>query len=509
MSSNSVKSKPLPPENIERLKRALNASDIFERNNLVPDGWQTQLLNLTENQYLICCSRQSGKTLTACAAAAQRASTRPGSLILVVAPSERLAKENIKRIAELMIQAGYGSELRIQVSELKFKNKSRIIGLSGARPDLLRGYSAIDMAILDEAAFCNDDLFSTLSPMLATNPNSKLVCLSTPSGPRGWFYRQWIANDNFVKIKVPASQISRIPDNFLEQERRTIGEAAYQREYCCSFDENNDLLIHPDVLDDTFIPMGTLYDQESSVFHSEHNIIGMDVSFDLGDEFSFFRRENPPLPKRAEIPKPPFSYSYIVGIDLAKSQDRSVICTIMTKEMNGKKTHIVCDLVILPKNQNYNKQAQAIADYMDKRHFKTWKTKLVIDASGVGAPVCDNVEENHSLKFDRAIITSGASKRWNKFSRNWLIQNLIKWLAKGNFYISTDVAGTENLKQEIGALRPDYRSDGTVIFVSPEHDDMVMALALGLAVLHKQNAIRSGVTDLLFSTFHRSKCGPL
>jgi hypothetical protein len=45
-----------------------------------------------------------------------------------------------------------------------------------------------------------------------------------------------------VRVRVPATECSRISSAFLEDERRTMGEAWFAQEYLCEFVEGNDAL---------------------------------------------------------------------------------------------------------------------------------------------------------------------------------------------------------------------------------------------------------------------------
>jgi hypothetical protein len=72
--------------------------------------------------------------------------------------------------------------------------------------------------------------------MLAVS-GGRLVCLSTPYGKRGFLDKAWADGDNeWKRIEIPASQISRITPGFLEEERRNLGESWFRQEYCCSFE---------------------------------------------------------------------------------------------------------------------------------------------------------------------------------------------------------------------------------------------------------------------------------
>ncbi len=91
-----------------------------------------------------------------------------------------------------------------------------------------------------------DDLYRAVRPMLAVS-EGRMVCLSTPYGKRGFFYKEWTeGGDDWHRIEIKASEVPRIKPEFLEQERRSLGEAFYRQEFCCSF-ETLQGLVYPDL----------------------------------------------------------------------------------------------------------------------------------------------------------------------------------------------------------------------------------------------------------------------
>jgi hypothetical protein len=81
--------------------------------------------------------------------------------------------------------------------------------------------------------------------MLAVS-GGRMICLSTPHGKRGFFYQAWAKGGaDWHRIEVPAERIPRITPEFLQMERRTIGESWFRQEYCCSF-EALEGLVYPD-----------------------------------------------------------------------------------------------------------------------------------------------------------------------------------------------------------------------------------------------------------------------
>jgi hypothetical protein len=72
--------------------------------------------------------------------------------------------------------------------------------------------------------------------MLAANARGSLIMLSTPAGRRGVFHDVWHDGDaSWTRIRVPASECSRITAQFLEEERKAWGKTLFQAEYCLAF----------------------------------------------------------------------------------------------------------------------------------------------------------------------------------------------------------------------------------------------------------------------------------
>jgi hypothetical protein len=63
----------------------------------------------------------------------------------------------------------------------------------------------------------------------------RLIALSTPFGTRGWFYEAWRGDEPWQRVEVTATRCPRISTQFLEEERRTMGDWWYQQEYMCAF----------------------------------------------------------------------------------------------------------------------------------------------------------------------------------------------------------------------------------------------------------------------------------
>ncbi len=69
---------------------------------------------------------------------------------------------------------------------LVLPNGTRIVGLPGTE-GTVRGFSAVSLLLIDEAARVQDAMYKALRPMLAVG-DGDLWLMSTPYGKRGFFY---------------------------------------------------------------------------------------------------------------------------------------------------------------------------------------------------------------------------------------------------------------------------------------------------------------------------------
>lgn len=207
-----------------------------------PDPWQQRVMRSSARQTLLNCSRQSGKSTTTACIAAHMAIFRPNSLILLVSKAQRQSAELLSKVQQFMKGLNPPPDLDgDNLLSCKLKNGSRIISLPGDG-DSIRGFSAPDLIVEDEAAFVEDRLFQAVRPMLAVS-RGRLILMSTPHGRRGHFYEAWTnGSDAWTRESITANDVPRITKEFLEQERNSIGEWWFQQEYMCRFvDENTQL----------------------------------------------------------------------------------------------------------------------------------------------------------------------------------------------------------------------------------------------------------------------------
>ena len=206
------------------------------------DDWQAGVLRSVAPRMLLNCSRQSGKSSVAAILALHAALYQPDSLVLVLSPSLRQSQELFLKAVRTYralgrpIPASAESALRLELG-----NGSRLIALPGTE-GRIRGYSAVRLLVVDEAARVPDELYMSLRPMLAVS-GGRIAAMSTPWGKRGWWYREWTEGGSaWERVEIPASACPRISPTFLAEEQRALGPFWFKQEYGCQFAETTDQL---------------------------------------------------------------------------------------------------------------------------------------------------------------------------------------------------------------------------------------------------------------------------
>jgi Terminase large subunit, T4likevirus-type, N-terminal len=225
-------------ERLKALRGASSAADVptdrlefVHSLGIAPDPWQAELLRSDSPRILLNCSRQSGKSTMASVLALHKALVEPGSLILILAPAERQARElfskvvvSYRTLGHVIPTASY-TKLGMELS-----NGSRIEALPGTEKTV-RGFSGVDLLIVDEAARVADELYYAVRPMLAVS-GGRLLMLSTPFGKRGVFYEEWTGGIAWERYTVTAESVlwTRAEDTgCLTEEEASEGDEVQSR----------------------------------------------------------------------------------------------------------------------------------------------------------------------------------------------------------------------------------------------------------------------------------------
>jgi hypothetical protein len=230
----------------ESLALALDPALLFALRGWTPDPWQCELLRSSAPRLLLNCSRQAGKSTAVAALACHTAVFRRGSLVLLLSRALRQSSELFRKVLEFVQAVGPLAGLENSTAlGLELRNGSRILSLPG-QEGTIRSFSGVRLLVIDEAARVPTVLYKAVRPMLAVS-GGRLVCLSTPFGRTGFFYDAWHDRETaWQRFEVKAAAVGRIAPTFLEEEKRTLGQAWFDQEYGCSF-AGHEGLVYPEL----------------------------------------------------------------------------------------------------------------------------------------------------------------------------------------------------------------------------------------------------------------------
>ena len=204
------------------------------------DEWQQGVISSTGKRDLLNCSRQAGKSTTAAVIGLHEALYRPGSLTILVSPSQRQSSELFRKVIELRekLSSEHGELTEDNKLSMAVDGGGRVLSLPGSEATI-RGFSGATLIVEDEASRVPDELYMAIRPMLAVR-GGRLILMSTPFGKRGHFWNEWSTGTTWSRVEVPANKVPRISAEFLEEERRAMGEWWFSQEYLCEFRESVD-----------------------------------------------------------------------------------------------------------------------------------------------------------------------------------------------------------------------------------------------------------------------------
>ena len=237
-------------------KRPKTFIDVVEfartRLGFTPDANQAEILRSSARRGILNCSRQWGKSTITAAKAIYRALTRPASLILVASPSRRQSAEWMRKARTMVARAGIAPRGDgDNPGSILLPNGSRIVGLPGVA-DTVRGFSAVNMLVIDEAARVHDEIYESLRPMLLVS-DGDIWMMSTPNGKCGFFYETWEhGGDEWLRVSGPATECGHISQRFLEEQRSAMTHDAFRQEHMCEFIGVGTALFDPDLIDAAF-----------------------------------------------------------------------------------------------------------------------------------------------------------------------------------------------------------------------------------------------------------------
>jgi hypothetical protein len=379
------------------------------------------------------CGTKFGKTYGCSLRLAKEAWNNKGSLNWWVAPSyaqSKMAYRTVKRLLPKGTFTEYKADLKLILLEPDGSEHSIIEFKSGDNPDTLRGF-AVNFVVIDEAARVPEESFISILTTL-THTRGRAIIISTPKG-RGWFYQIYErGNKNFrdgsakyragtkdpwpewKSVRLPTYANPTVSKDSLVELKRNLSADQYRQEVEAEF-----LL------------------ESAGVFRGIRDCITAGPQREL------------PLPGRA----------YIMGIDLARVNDFTVLTVIDQQRM-----HVVY-------HERFNSISWNVQYYRIIEIARAYnRAHCLIDATGIGDPIVETLQQ--------AGVHADPYKIGGSTQKQQLIEKLRVTLEQGK--VSFPSIGP--LLDELEAYEYEYTPNGTVRYSAPsgQHDDCVISLALAV-----------------------------
>jgi len=399
-----------------------------------PFDYQKDFMDEETKRKAAVCGRRVGKSTMASWLALWFAITHANAEILITAKAQRQSMELFNEVKKQIRQSDIGEEqwgiTRDTRTEINFDNGSRILCLPvGTDGSNIRGYGT-DLLIVDEAAFIPDEIFQqVLSPMLAVG-DSNFILLSTPFGKKGFLYERF-NDDNWHTLQVPTWNNPMIDDEFIEEQRRNLTPTQFRQEIKGEFVESAD---------------------------------------------SFFTREELMNCATETVRREDMQIAYL-GVDLASTGgDESVYVSV---DGNGN----VFDI----EHTSNKSMTDAMGRVRELDSYHDYTT-IMIDATGLGTGVVDQIKEDLGRKVEGFKFTNEKKQSLYNTLKNQLQEGKISY----SFIPGKDEAENKMVDQCL-ELEYEYTSTGRTKIHHPTggHDDFSDALALAVWAKSQKNLARS------------------
>ena len=452
--------------------------------NLTPDVYQLRVLDPSIRRGILNCTRQWGKSTIVAARATHHALTNPDSLTLILSPSSRQSAEFLRKakhfLRKLNIKTKSDGDNEIS---LLLPNNSRLVGLPGNK-DTVRGFSGVSLLLVDEAARVSDDLFNSVYPSIAACPTATVWLMSTPNGRQGFFYKYWIDElCHYTKISVDAQACPRIDKTFLAEQRIVLPTRDFEQEYMCQFHDASGAVFSLEVL-------------SRCIREDLFPLFPVTTQTPLGT----LRANSTPPPNSTQDSRVPTTYTrsnseyhFYLGIDLGQQHDHTAIAIIQRTLTNtGRRNHYdyqpifetqfsLAHIEQFPTGTPYTEIVEFLRKLMQREPL-IHRTDLIVDASGVGRPIYEQIAARVKYvhrKFD-ITITGGPNANNNNIPKRDLIATLQLAMETGQLLIPATLPNRTAFTEELANFKSRIRQSGHTQFEAParEHDDMVIAVSL-------------------------------
>lgn len=393
-----------------------------------PHAGQMLLHDCPARFRVMSCGRRFGKTLAATNELAKKALEKPSSLNWWVAPTYRQTEIAFNLLAEaltpVMTKDPNKGKMRIELI-----NGSIIECRSAERYENMRG-DGPSFVVFDEASKCPKEAWTeVVRPALSDNQGGGIF-ISTPWG-HDWFWELFMRGQDpnepdYWSHSFPTWANPFIPAKEIDEARRTLPEFVFQQEFEAIF---------------------------------------------LDDAASVFRKIDQCVAGEFKDPVP--GHYYVVGWDVAKQDDYSVITVIdcntgevvYFSRFNRVDYSLQLDNYVVPTVRRYN------------------DAHVVMDSTGVGNPILEEAVKR-DISVEGYYFTNASKKE--------LIDRTV--VAIENRYITYPAISI--LLSELKVFSYEITKSRNVIYSAPEgkHDDCVISLCLAVWGAKRGSTIPMAIT---------------
>lgn len=336
----------------------------------------------------------------------------------MVSPTLNQSRKVFKDIVSATRGLGVVKKKNESLLEIELINGSRIYFKSAEQRDSLRGYTINGILIIDEAAYCSDDILEQVLPWVNVW-KAPILIVSTPRFRTGFFHRYYQLGLSGENEKIQSFNWSEYDTSiFLSEDiKKMYKQIMTKTQYTTEID-------------------GEFADDDACVFSGFMDRILSDV--------------------------PPFRELY-VGIDFSNQtgNDDTVISALNEK---GEQVYIKYFNNLFTSNQ----QLEFIVEWLNdnKRFIKC----VVPELNSLGTPLTDIIKERCPWCNIQGHITTNKSK-------NEIVNNLQIAFQNGDIHILNDSKEISELSTYAIEFNPKTR---TVTYNAPQglKDDCCIALAL-------------------------------
>lgn len=351
----------------------------------------------------------------------------PNRKIWIVAPTFELSKKVFSYFISLLPYVFENNEYKIGTKPgmfVRFANGTLVECKSAENASGLIG-DEVDLLIMDEAAIMAEDIYTMYLFAATAMRRGQTIFISTPRS-KNWFFRK------FKEIKQ---------------------------------DIENGFVHHSPTTDNPYLPEGEWERAKGKV---PKNIFQQEYEAQFLDEGAgVFRKYNEAAIEKENCYEDPKSdHRYIVGADIAKVNDFTVITVI------DKQTHKVVYW------ERFNKVDWAlVADRIANVALKYNRAKAIIDSTGLGNPVTENIKRKGTYVEDY---------KFSNKSKKELIEKLSLFFDNEAIIIPNE----KELLEELDVFACDLTPSGEVRYGAPLgcYDDSIMSLALAVWGLYDTKA---------------------